>query len=160
MKPVPTIRAVEDKRPFLDLMLASWGSHSMMIDYTVYDCSELDLLGAFSEVGDAVAYASWTLHGHTALLCALHALAPGQGDAVFLLNALKEQARARGASKLCAMITNDNMPALTFYQKQGFRFSRLYLDAIDDFRSVIPTIIRTGHLGIPIHDAIELEIAL
>lgn len=160
MTPVPTIRAVEDKGPFLDLMLASWGSHSMMIDYTVYDCGELDLLGAFAETGEAVAYASWTLHGHTALLCALHALAPGQGAAVFLLSALKEQARARGAIKLCAMITNDNMPALAFYQKQGFRFSRLYLDAIDDFRSVIPTIIRTGHLGIPIHDAIELEIAL
>ena len=35
-----------------------------------------------------------------------------------------------------------------------------YIEAIDAYRSVIPTIIRTGHEGIPVRDALELEIAL
>lgn len=155
-----TIKAVEDKSAFLALMLASWGSHSMMIDFTVYDCAELYLLGIAGQDGAFMAYASWTMHDDVALLCALHSVAPGQGAAVQLLEGVKAAARARGAIKLKAMLTNDNMPGMTFYQKCGFRFSRLHMEAIDHFRSVVPTIVRTGYMDIEIHDALELEIAL
>ncbi|KPH81654.1 GNAT family N-acetyltransferase [Bosea vaviloviae] len=155
-----TIKAVEDKSAFLAVMLASWGSHSMMIDFTVYDCAELDLLGIAGQDGAFMAYASWTMHDDVALLCALHSVAPGQGAAVQLLEGVKAAARARGAIKLKAMLTNDNMPGMTFYQKCGFRFSRLHMEAIDHFRSVVPTIVRTGYMDIEIHDALELEIAL
>jgi len=155
-----TIRPVEDKSAFLAVMLASWGSHSMMIDFTVYDCAQLDLLGIAGNDGAFMAYASWTMHGDVALLCALHSVVPGQGAAVQLLEAVKATARARGAVRLKAMLTNDNMPGLTFYQKCGFRFSRLHIEAIDRFRSVVPTIVRTGYMDIEIHDALELEIEL
>lgn len=155
-----TIKAVEDKSAFLALMLASWGSHSMMIDLTIYDCAELDLLGIAGPDGAFMAYASWTNHDDVALLCALHSVAPGQGAAIQLLEGVKAAARARGAVRLKAMLTNDNMPGMIFYQKCGFRFSRLHMEAIDHFRSVVPTIVRTGYMDIPIHDALELEIAL
>jgi GNAT superfamily N-acetyltransferase len=155
-----TIAPVDDKSEFLAVMLASWGSHSMMIDFTVYDCAKLDLLGVAGEDGRFLAYASWTIRDDVALLCALHSVAPGQGAAITLLKALKDVARERGATRLKAMLTNDNMPGLAFYQKCGFRFSRLHIEAIDNFRSVVPTIVRTGYMDIPIHDALELEIAL
>lgn len=158
--PAFRVQAVEDKSAFLALMLANWGSHSMMIDFTVYDCAELDLLGVTGRDDAFMAYASWTMQGDVALLCALLSVAPGQGAAVHLLDAVKAAARARGAIRLKAMLTNDNMPALTFYQKGGFRFSRLHIEAIDHFRSVVPTIVRTGYMDIEIHDALELEIAL
>lgn len=135
-----TVRPVEDKSAFLALMLANWGSHSMMIDLTVYDCAELDLLGIAGKDGVF--------------------MAPGQGAAIQLLEGVKAAAQARGAHRLKAMLTNDNMPGLAFYQKCGFRFSRLHIEAIDHFRSVVPSIVRTGYMDIPIHDAIELEIAL
>jgi len=154
------VRPVEDKSAFLALMLASWGSHSMMIDLTVYDCADLDLLGVADADGVVMAYASWTMRGDVALLCALHSVVPGQGAAVRLLEGVKASARARGAVRLKAMLTNDNMPGLIFYQKCGFRFSRLHIEAIDHFRSVVPTIVRTGYMDIEIHDALELEIAL
>ena len=73
---------------------------------------------------------------------------------------MKAAARARGAVRLKAMLTNDNMPGMTFYQKCGFRFSRLHIEAIDNFRSVVPSIVKTGYMDIPIHDALELEIEL
>jgi GNAT superfamily N-acetyltransferase len=155
-----SVRDVEDKSAFLALMLTSWGSHSMMIGLHVYDCAKLDLLGVFAPDDEAMAYASWTMRGEVALLCALQSVAPGQGAAIQLLDAVKAAARARGAVKLRAMLTNDNMPGLAFYQKFGFRFSGLYLEAVDSFRSVIPTIIQTGYMGIPVRDALELEIDL
>lgn len=154
------VREVEDKSAFLALMMRHWGSHRMMIGLKTYDCSEIPLLGLFSASGETLALASWAADGDTAVLCALHALTPGQGAAERLLAAVKTAAKAGGAVRLRAMLTNDNMPGLAFYQKHGFRFSGLYIEAIDAYRSVIPTIIRTGYQDIPVRDALELEITL
>jgi GNAT superfamily N-acetyltransferase len=154
------IREIEDKTAFLALMMRHWGSHRMMIGLQVYDCAELPLLGLFSADSEPLAVASWAMDRDVAVLCALHALSPGQGAAIRLLDAVKAAAKARGATRLRAMLTNDNLPGMAFYQKQGFRFSGLYVEAIDHYRSVIPTIIRVGHQDIPVRDALELEIAL
>ena len=85
---------------------------------------------------------------------------PGADAGALGFEAVMSAARAKSTTTLKAMTTNDNMPALAFYQKSGFGVSRLHLEAIDHFRSVVPTIARTGHMDIEIHDAIELEIAL
>ena len=154
------LRVVTDKTELCRIMLASWGSHSMMIGLHVYDVAEIDALGLFEPSGATAALASWTVRGGTAYLCALHSLRPGEGVAIRMLDAVADAARAAGAKKLKAMLTNDNMPGMTFYQRRGFRLSGLYLEAIDHYRSVEPDIIKTGYKDIPIHDAIELEIAL
>ncbi|MGO4407293.1 GNAT family N-acetyltransferase [Bosea sp. RAF48] len=154
------LRIVTDKTELCRIMLASWGSHSMMIDLHVYDVAEIGALGLFERDGRTAALASWTVRGDTAYLCALHSLRPGEGVAIQMLDAVIEAARTAGAKKLKAMLTNDNMPGMTFYQRRGFRLSGLYLEAIDAYRSVVPDIIKTGYKDIPIHDAIELEIAL
>ncbi len=154
------LRIVTDKTELCRIMLANWGSHSMMIDLHVYDIAEIDVLGLYEPSGATAALASWTLRGDIAYLCALHSLKPGEGVAVRMLDAVMNTARAAGATKLKAMLTNDNMPGMTFYQRCGFRLSGLYLEAIDAYRSVVPGIIKTGYKDIPIHDAIELEIAL
>lgn len=154
------LRVVTDKSELLRIMMAAWGSHSMMIDLHVYDVAEIDALGLFESDGSTAALASWTVRGETGYLCALHSLRPGEGVAIRMLDAVIFAARKAGAKKLKAMLTNDNMPGLTFYQRRGFRLSGLYLEAIDAYRSVVPTIIRTGYKDIPVHDAIELEIEL
>jgi len=154
------VREVEDRSELLALMQAHWGSHQMMIGLNLYDCATIDTLGLFTAEGETVALASWTVTDRIALLCALHAVRPGQGAAVQLFEAVKAAARARGALKLRAMLTNDNMPGLIFYQKRGMRLSGLYIEAVDAYRSVVPTIIKTGYQDIPVHDALELEIDL
>ncbi len=154
------LRVVEDKSELLAVMLRAWGSYKMMIDLHTYDVAEIDALGLYTPEGETAALASWTLREGMAYLCALHSLRPGEGVAIRMLDAVISAARKAGAKKLKAMLTNDNMPGLTFYQRQGFRLSGLYLEAIDHYRSVIPTIIKTGYRDIPVHDALELEIRL
>ncbi|RYE35527.1 MAG: GNAT family N-acetyltransferase [Hyphomicrobiales bacterium] len=154
------LRVVTDKTELCRIMLASWGSQRMMIDLHVYDVAEIDALGLFDNAGKTAALASWTIRGDSAYLCALHSLKPGEGIATRMLDAVVFGARKAGAKRLKAMLTNDNMPGMTFYQRYGFRLSGLYLEAIDAYRSVEPDIIKTGYKDIPIHDAIELEIVL
>jgi len=54
------LRVVTDKTELCRIMLASWGSHSMMIDLHVYDVAEIDALGLFEPSGKTAALASWT----------------------------------------------------------------------------------------------------
>ncbi|HJW89835.1 MAG TPA: hypothetical protein VJ436_04255 [Anaerolineales bacterium] len=56
--------------------------------------------------------------------------------------------------------TNDNLSALRFYQKRGFRLVHINRDAIALSRQLKPSITQIGMHGIPITDEIELEILL
>ena len=52
--------------------------------------------------------------------------------------------------------TNDNLPALKFYQKRGFVLHRLLPGAVERSREIKPEIPLLGVDGIPIREEIEL----
>lgn len=150
-------RVVDDKAAIADFMTRHWGSPRMLVGMHTYDVTEIEAHGLFDATGELLAFASWKLRERTIVLCALHALKEGNRFATFMLNEIKMLARQLGARSIRSMVTNDNMPALVFYQKNGFRFATLYVGAVDAYRPVMPGMITHGHLGLPIHDALELE---
>jgi hypothetical protein len=57
--------------------------------------------------------------------------------------------------------TNDNLVALRFYQRRGFRLSALRPGAVDEARRRLkPAIPDAGAFGIPLRDELELELRL
>lgn len=112
--------------------------------------------------GRAVAALSHTpIAAHAA--CEIVALAsanPGGGAGTALLKACAAAARAAQCSRLFLTTSNDNTPALRFYQKRGWRIVAVHRDAITRARVRKPSIPLTGHDGILIADEIELELAL
>ena len=59
------------------------------------------------------------------------------------------------------MTTNDNVDALRFYQRRGFRLAELPAGAVDRSReSLKPSIPEVGDHGIPLRDELVLERAL
>ncbi len=155
-----SFRPIEDKQEISDFMAKTWGSPRMLIGMHTYDVSEIDASGLFDRENRLLAFASWKRLDRNLILCALHSLNHGKGYAAALLAGLKDLARQSGARAIRAMVTNDNMPALIFYQKQGFRFSTLYVGAVDAYRPVMPGMLTHGYMGIPVHDALELEFRL
>jgi ribosomal protein S18 acetylase RimI-like enzyme len=79
------------------------------------------------------------------------------GVGTALVDKLKEDMKDTGVSRLWLITTNDNLPALKFWQKREFRIVAVHRDAIEVARRLKPQIPITGHEGIPIHDEIELE---
>ncbi len=59
-----------------------------------------------------------------------------------------------------ATTTNDNIDALRFYQRRGFRITGVRSGAVDEARMVKPAIPLEGAYGIPVHDEIDLELKL
>jgi len=65
---------------------------------------------------------------------------------------------ASSCARLWVLTTNDNLDALRFYQRRGFRLARLRAGAVDDARRTLkPEIPVAGDHGIRIRDELILE---
>jgi hypothetical protein len=53
--------------------------------------------------------------------------------------------------------TNDNLNALEFYQKRGYRIIEVISDAVNKARKVKPSIPLIGYKGIPLQDELRLK---
>ena len=78
-----------------------------------------------------------------------------------LLEAALGAAARAGCSQVWLTTTNDNLDALRFYQRRGFRLAALRPGAIDDARAVLkPELPVEGSYGIPMRDELDLELEL
>ncbi len=90
----------------------------------------------------------------------LSAAAEGRGIGAALLGHVGDLARAAGAGRIFLTTSNDNLNALGFYQKRGWRLAAVYRGAMDRARLSKPDLPAVGMNGIPMHDEIELELRL
>jgi len=82
-----------------------------------------------------------------------------RGIGTMLVNALVEA--AAGCRRIWVVTTNDNLDALGFYQRRGFRLVELRPGAVDRARETLkPRIGRVGEHGIPLRDELELALDL
>jgi GNAT superfamily N-acetyltransferase len=77
-----------------------------------------------------------------------------------LLGAVEEVARAQGCRRLRLVTTNNNLRALLFYQRAGFRLVALMPGAVEESRKLKPSIPELDAAGLPISDELHLELPL
>ena len=88
----------------------------------------------------------------------LHAVDRLRGVGSALLERVEEVGREAGCRRLWLITTNDNVDALRFYQRRGFRLSRLHAGAVTASRERLkPAIPARGEYDIPLRDELELE---
>ena len=79
----------------------------------------------------------------------------------FLIMKLIDICFQQNCKRIEVITTNDNLKALYFYQKLGFRISGFYMNSITDVsRKLELSIPETAPNGIPIRDEIQLEYLL
>ncbi len=96
----------------------------------------------------------------SAELLLLSAFTKGAGVGTALLKALIAELRERGAQSLRVTTTNDNLDALRFYQRRGFRLVELRPGAVNAARRRKPSIPELGEHGIPLTDELDLVMRL
>jgi GNAT superfamily N-acetyltransferase len=92
-------------------------------------------------------------------LVAINAFLRRYGIGTALIDTLRQMLKDDFAV-IRATTTNDNIDALRFYQRRGFRITGLRAGAVDEARILKPAIPLEGAYGIPIHDEIDLELRL
>jgi len=90
----------------------------------------------------------------------LDSLKEGWGIGSKLMEAIKVKATKSGCTRIWVITTNDNLPALGFYQKCGFKIKAIAINAVGKSRILKPSIPLSGYEYIPIRDEIELEMSL
>ena len=133
-----------------------WGSSEMVISSGVYDCSQLDGFAALDEEDNIVGLITFDRKETELEIISLDSLLEGRGIGGMLLEQVEQLARTEQRSVISLITTNDNLHALKFYQKRGYRLSKLLPNAVDEARKIKPSIPLIGEHGIPLQDELQL----
>ena len=93
-------------------------------------------------------------------LLTLNSTLEGQGIGSALMLLAIEKARLANLSRIWLTTTNDNLRAIGFYQRLGFRMVAVNVGAVDEARKIKPEIPEIGQGGVPMHDEIVLELKI
>jgi ribosomal protein S18 acetylase RimI-like enzyme len=147
-----------EDRPFVvELLRTRWGSERMVANGAVFRPADHEGFLATME-GKPAGVLTYRIDGDRCEVTLIDSLREGRGVGSALLSEVTRAAKAAGCSRLWLVTTNDNLHALRFYQRRGFRLVALRPGAIDRARRELkPEISPVGLEGIPIHDDLELE---
>ena len=110
--------------------------------------------------GDPVGLVTYRIDGNGCEIVTIDSRRPNSGIGTALIDAVRDVAESAGCRKLWLLTTNDNLPALGFYQKRGFSLVQVHVGAATRARQLKPSIPLLGFQGIPVRDDIELEMPL
>ena len=158
-EPETRIRPVSDAdRPMLAWLVAElWGSEIVAVHGTTFRPAELPAFIAerASRITGLLTYQ--VLEG-TLEIVTLNAIDRRAGIGTQRSEAAVGKARRFGCREIRLTTTNDNVDALRFYQRRGFRLAELRPGAVDRARQQKPEIPRVGDYGIPLHDELDLTL--
>lgn len=97
------------------------------------------------------------VEGPACEIVSLDSVVAGRGIGTALLATVEQVARDGGCRRLWLVTTNDNLPAVRFYQKRGFALVAIHRNALEIARLLKPAIPPIGIDSIPLRDEIELE---
>ncbi len=156
--PSAAIRAVTaaDRERVKRLIEERWGAPFVAVHDTIYHPAELQ--GFLAADGENIrGLVTFRIEAEACEIVSLDALLPRAGIGTALMEAVARAARAAGCHRLWLVTTNDNLDALRFYLRHGFRLVAVHAGAVDRARLLKPAIPEVGDYGIPMHDELELE---
>jgi GNAT superfamily N-acetyltransferase len=147
------VKHAEDQ-PWIEVLLQErWSGTVVVIHGTRFDAARLPALIA----GDREGLATYQKRDRvTAELITLDARSPHKGVGTALIEALSALLAGEGMRRLFVTTTNDNLDALRFYQRRGFRLAALRPGAVDEARKLKPAIPPIGYHSIALRDELEL----
>jgi GNAT superfamily N-acetyltransferase len=153
-------RVQDEDRPLVaEFIEKHWHSRLVMSRGKAYYPHQEDGLIEWRN-GQIAGLLTWVREDDDVQLLTLNSVLEGQGIGSALMLMAIEEARRSAARKLWLTTTNDNLPAIGFYQRLGFRMTAVNLGVVDAARKIKPQIPEIGYNGIPIHDEIVLELDL
>ena len=155
------IRPISDQdRSWVSALVRElWISDIVVVHGTIYKPAELPGFIA-DENGEPLGLITYHLEEDECEIVTLDSLRESIGIGTTLVDSVRQAAKDAGCQRLWVVTSNDNLRALSFYQKRGFRINAVRPDGVTESRKVKPEIPLIGYNGIMIMDEIELETKL
>jgi len=156
-----TIRPIfeEDRAWIQELTTVQWSAPIVVSRGKIYHPDQLPGFIVESE-GQPCGLLTFHIQDSDCEIVTLDSLVEGIGIGSALIKSVHQLAVQSGCRRVWLITTNDNLPALRFYQKRGFHLVAVHRDALEATRAIKPGLPRLGLEGIPLRDEIELEIIL
>ncbi|AWZ02513.1 acetyltransferase (GNAT) family protein [Rhodobiaceae bacterium] len=149
----------EDRALVEGALNEAWGSVRVVSRGKLWN--PLDLPGIVAERGgNLVGLVTYRHEAAVTEVVTLDSFAEGVGVGSALLEAVADAARDQGKASLWLITTNDNIPAIGFYQRRGWDMVALHHGALARSRRLKPEIPTHGLDGVPIDHEIEFRLAL
>jgi GNAT superfamily N-acetyltransferase len=145
----------DDREAIVALLRDRWGGETMVVHDTVYRPADLPAFVAV-DGPDLVGLVTYEPGIESWEVLSLDSLVPGRGIGSALLDCVESAARAVGCLRITLVTTNDNVDAIRFYQRRGYRIASIDPGAVDRSRRIKPSIPLIGFHGIPIRDELTL----
>lgn len=145
----------ENRSHVIDFFQEHWGSPEMVISSGVYDCSQLDGF-IFEKNNRILGLVTYVFHEKEVEVISLDSIVEGRGIGSCLMEAVEQFAQQQSIATMSLVTTNDNLNALKFYQKRGYKLDGIFPNAVKQARKIKPSIPLVGYHGIPINDEIRL----
>ena len=97
------------------------------------------------------------MKGQELEITSLNSLEEKKGVGTALVNKVVNPANTEHLKNIKLITTNDNLNALLFWQKRGFRLCKIYPGALEITRKLKPTLPFVGENGIPLRDEIIVQ---
>lgn len=148
--------AASDDRPrALEIFRREFGDRQLVAGGRPVSVEEGELLVGETEEGIAGALAWRRMEARLHIIAlATDPLWQRSGVGGYLLAEAELLAKRQSFARVLVTITNDNIPALYFYQRRGYRVTAVLPDSVAAAQPQNRT--RLGFAGIPIRDEIQL----
>ena len=132
-----------------------WGLPVVSLDCQ-YKPADVDGLVFRDDGGAPEGLVTWHVEGDRAEVVTLDAFEQGRHVGGRLLDGAEGELRRQGVKRATIMTTNDNLRAIAFYVRRGYRIVAIHLDAMARVRKLKPAVPNSGLDGLPLRDVIEL----
>lgn len=150
----------KDSEWIRQLLLQNWGGDCIVSGGVMFCPQEMEGFIA-EDNGIRVGILSYVIISDNEMeIVLIEALNKHQGIGSTLVDRAKNRAFVRNCSRVYLYTTNDNLDALRFYQRRGFKIVNIYTGAMTEARKMKPGIPLIGDYNIPMLDEIELEFRL
>lgn len=133
-----------------------WGSPEMVVSSGIYHCDQLNGYASLNKDNEINGLITYIIKGEICEIISLDSIEERKGIGTSLVNRVESIAKTKKCKYVNIITTNDNLNALAFYQKRGYRIIGIEIDAVEKARRIKPEIPLVSDEGIPIKDEILL----
>jgi N-acetylglutamate synthase-like GNAT family acetyltransferase len=139
-------------------IIRGWGSDIIVSRGKVYRSEDLEGILVYED-NKIIGLGLYYIKNSECEIVLLETFIEKKGIGTQIIEEIKEVAKTNNCKRIFVITTNNNIGALKFYQKRGFNFSNIYINAMEESRKIKPEIPKE-YGGIEIRDEIEFEMKL
>ena len=148
-----------DKEWVKEFITRHWSSNKIVVHESVYYPNRLKGFLA-EDRKKKIGLITYKIAKDGCEIVTLNSVKQNKGVGTQLVKLVLSEAKKRKCKNIWLITTNDNIKAIRFYQKLGFRLIKVYSDVVKESRKIKPEIPVVAENGIPIRDELEFRLKI